>query len=210
MSMTNRIITVWALLGLALLVGCSGPTVVQPRHAGLPTFTAEASSWWQDAEAGDDDVVVDDEEAVLEEDEPERERRGIGRRLLFYIPNRIFDVFDIVRARVRIGPGIAIGARATDFLDAYIGTYATLFVGIHGPRGEPSIPWPIGFESKSGVEASVLDGTADGGVGPNYGKLEFGVSLQALLVGFDVGVDPLEILDLIAGLVTIDLTGDDY
>ncbi len=44
----------------------------------------------------------------------------------------------------------------------------------------------------------------------DYGATEFGVSVQALIVGFDVGVDPLEILDLVTGFVFIDLTGDDF
>ena len=33
--------------------------------------------------------------------------------ILCYLPNRIFDMLDIVRLRLRVGPGISIGARVT-------------------------------------------------------------------------------------------------
>ena len=43
--------------------------------------------------------------------EPEQPKHGFGHKLLFYIPNRVLDVFDFVRLRVRVGPGLAVGAR---------------------------------------------------------------------------------------------------
>ena len=83
-----------------------------------------------------------------------------------------------------------------------------VWIGLHGPRGEPSIPWPVGLETFTGLEVSFAEGAIEQGV--NYGVTEFGAGAQVLLVGFDVGIDPLEILDLVAGLIFIDLTGDDY
>src|SRR5512136_3407887 len=83
--------------------------------------------------------------AIAEEaTQPKSSGKSFGHRLLFYIPNRIFDVFDLVRARVRVGPGLAVDARVTKYGDLYAGGYSTLFVGIHGPRTKPRIPWPIG------------------------------------------------------------------
>ena len=47
-------------------------------------------------------------------------------------------------------------------------------------------------------------------MGPDYGVAEVGVGLHAALLGVDVGVDPLEIVDLVLGFLTIDLRGDDF
>jgi hypothetical protein len=63
----------------------------------------------------------------------------------------VFDVLDLVRLRVRVGPGISAGVRVTEIADVTIGAHATVFVGLHGPRGEPQIPWPIGLETLATV-----------------------------------------------------------
>ncbi len=134
--------------------------------------------------------------------------KSFGHRVLFYIPNRIFDVFDLVRARVRVGPGLAVDARVTKYGDLYAGGYSSLFVGVHGPRTKPRIPWPIGFEARAGIKATSLADVAS--KGPTYGYGEVGVGFQAAIVGVDVGVDVAEVLDLVLGLFFIDLTGDDF
>jgi len=163
---------------------------------GVPAFA------WQD----DDD----DEESVVEEvvEVDDDDDRGVLWHILLYIPNRVFDVFDIVRLRLRLGPGLQIGARATEILDVNIGTYAAIWVGLHGPRGKPSIPWPVGVETFTGLEVSAAEGSIEGGV--DYGDTEFGFGLQALLLGFDLGVDPIEIVDLLAGFIFIDIRDDDF
>jgi hypothetical protein len=140
--------------------------------------------------------------------QPEPSGKGFGHRLLFYIPNRIFDVFDLVRARLRVGPGLAVDARVTKYGDLFAGSYGTLFVGLHGPRTKPGIPWPIGFESRAGIKATSVADVAT--KGPAYGFGEVGAGFQAAIVGIDVGVDAVEILDLVLGLFFIDLTGDDF
>jgi hypothetical protein len=43
-----------------------------------------------------------------------------------------------------------------------------------------------------------------------YGYGEVGTGFQAAIVGVDVGVDAVEILDLVLGFFFIDLTGDDF
>jgi len=96
----------------------------------------------------------------------------------------------------------------TRYGDLYAGGYSTLFVGLHGPRTKPGIPWPIGIESRAGIKAtSVADAATQG---PPYGYGEVGAGFQAAIVGMDVGVDPVEILDLVLGFFFIDLTGDDF
>jgi hypothetical protein len=138
--------------------------------------------------------------------EPKRERHPV----LMYIPNRIFDILDIVRLRVRVGPGLAVGARATEAVDLNLGAYTSIFAGLPGPRGRPRLNLPIGIENYAGAEVSVV-GTKDGGdSGPHYGALEVGAGFQAGIIGLDIGIDPGEILDLASGLVFVDLVGDDY
>ena len=51
--------------------------------------------------------------------------------------------------------------------------------------------------------------SVDGGIGPDNGACEAGLGVQLLIVGVDAGVDPLELLDAVLGLLTIDLRGDD-
>ena len=148
--------------------------------------------------------------SALAEEATQQEPSGknLGHRLLFYIPNRIFDIFDPVRARLRVGPGFALDARVTRYGDLYVGGYSSLFVGIHGPRTEPAIPWPVGFEARAGIKATSIADAAT--PGPAYGYGEVGAGFQAAIVGVDVGVDAVEILDLVLGFFFIDLTGDDY
>lgn len=131
--------------------------------------------------------------------------KGLGHRLLWYLPNRIFDVFDLVRLRAEAGPGFAVGARATRPLSVFMGGYSVVWAGLPGPRMEPKLPLPVGFDSAGGVQVSVI-----GGQPARYGRLEVGALLQVLLLGLDIGVDPGEALDLAAGLFMIDLRGDDF
>jgi hypothetical protein len=128
-------------------------------------------------------------------DEPEREKHPV----LMYIPNRIFDILDIVRLRVRVGPGLAVGARATEAVDVNLGAYTSIFVGVPGPRGRPRINLPIGVETSD--EKATM---------PHYGGLEVGAGFQAVILGLDLGIDPGEILDLATGLLFIDIMGDDF
>jgi len=139
-----------------------------------------------------------------------REDRSVGEVLLFYLPNRIFDVLDLVRLRARVGPGVAVRARATEGVDVGIGSYASVFAGLPGPRSQVEIPFPVGFETYSGIELGPGDAEVSGGYSPDYSVTEFGASVQAVLVGVDVGLDPFEVLDLVTGFFLVDLRGDDF
>lgn len=133
---------------------------------------------------------------------------GLVLKLILYLPNRVCDVFDVARARVRVGPGFAIGARVTRYGELSVNTYTSIFAGLHGPRTESRIPWPAGIESRAGV-AAVIDVDTEF-TAPTYGYGEVGLGFHAGLVGLDVGVDPVEALDLALGFFFIDLTGDDF
>ncbi|MBK9384363.1 MAG: hypothetical protein IPN34_06015 [Planctomycetes bacterium] len=140
--------------------------------------------------------------------EEPKERQGLLVGVLLYLPNRIFDVFDLARVRLRIGPGLSAGLRATRVLNLAIGAHETLFLGLPGPRGEAAIPWPLGIENFSGAEVSLANGTRAGNV--FYGLAEIGGGGQLLLLGGEFGIEPWELVDLVVGLITLDPVGDDF
>ena len=149
-----------------------------------------------------------EESAAEETAEPEptvEKQRSVVATLLLYLPNRLFDLVDIVRLRGRVGPGFGVGARATRPVSAFLGGYASVGVGLPGPRGKPKLPLPLGFDAGGGMQVSVVGSGAD-----DYGALEFGAMLHALLIGLDVGVDPGEVLDFAAGFLLMDPIGDDF
>ena len=130
-------------------------------------------------------------------------------KIVMFIPNVILDFVDVVRLRVRVGPGIAADVRATELASVFVGSYGSVYAGLPGPRNRRRPKLPIGLESRSGVQVSVADATAEGNIGPDYGPAEIGVGVHLLIVGVDVGVEPLELLDFVTGLVFIDLRNDD-
>jgi hypothetical protein len=145
-----------------------------------------------------------------EESQEDEDDGSFLKAVLFYIPNRVLDIVDIARARVRVGPGITLGVRATEAVDAYIGSYTSVYAGLPGPRMRKIPKLPAGLETSSGIELSAADATLDGGLGPDYSPTEFGVSVHAAIVGADVGLDPVEILDAVLGFLFIDIRDDDF
>jgi len=127
--------------------------------------------------------------------------------ILMYLPNRLFDLLDIFRIRVRVGPGISAGVRATTPVSAFVGFHSTLFVGLHGPRGKAEIPWPAGIENRGGAQASVVDMSTKE---TYYDPLEIGLEAQPLIVGFNIGIGVFEVLDFATGFLFIDLQRDDF
>jgi hypothetical protein len=142
--------------------------------------------------------------------EYEERDHSLGHKALLYFPNRIFDVIDFVRVRVRVGPGFAVGARVTKLTDVFFGSYVSAYAGLPGPRQCPMVPLPVGLESRSGVAVSVVDATASiCATDPCYSLTESGAGFHIIIVGLELGVDPLEILDLLAGFAMFDPVGDD-
>jgi hypothetical protein len=140
---------------------------------------------------------------------PGAEPHGMLHKVCMYLPNRVLDLLDVVRCRVRVGPGTAVDIRATNLAAMFVGTYATVYAGLPGPRNRPTPKLPVGLESRNGAQVSIADVTAEGSIGPDYGPAEIGLGAQVLIAGVDVGVEPLELLDLISGIFFIDLRADD-
>jgi len=201
----------WLAVMSGLLAGCSAAPHASsvPAATSLEWLALTSSSTLDADQAGAPVSDLATPSAAVAEDKDEDEGHGFVHTVLLYIPNRIFDVLDIVRLRLRLGPGFAFDARATEVADVFVGAYTSVFVGIPGPRGEPFINWPFGIENKVGAELSVADASTDGRFGPHYGAVEFGVGVQAALIGLDVGVDPWEVVDFAVGLLTFDPVHDD-
>lgn len=172
------------------------------RHEGeIETISADSGATLPEPQAS---------QTKSKSDESDSDGRpGAGHVLLMYLPNRLLDVTDLVRLRARVGPGFAVGARATTLLDVYLGSYVGIFAGLPGPRMKRGLRSPVGFESYSGIGVSVAEATIEGGIGPGYSDTEFGINLHLLLIGLDLGVDPVELLDFAAGLFTLEIRKDD-
>jgi len=171
---------------------------------------------------GEDEVIlVDDlagtETPAMSEPEPEivtyeefvSDDPGWGHRILWYIPNRLLDLIDIVRFRARVGPGVAVSVQMTDNANLYAGQYKSVYVGLPGPRREVSLPHPVGFEQEKGLMFMGVDATDDLPNEPGYSSTEFDLGLHVLIVGAEAGFDPVEFWDFLTGFVFIDPVGDD-
>jgi hypothetical protein len=148
----------------------------------------------------------------LEEPPPSRSSASSGLHIawvaLMYLPNRIFDLTDIVRLQVRAGPGWALGARATRAFPVFLGDYKATWIGLPGPRGRASIPLPVGLESQQGV--SFGPALASGSQAPHYGTGEFGAGVHIYVLGVDAGFDVVELADFFAGFACVDFAHDDF
>jgi hypothetical protein len=138
---------------------------------------------------------------------PRHAEAGVVKGIVLYIPNRVFDILDILRVRLRVGPGISVGARVTEAADVFVGGHATAWVGLRGARGKPQIPWPFGLENIGGVEVSFADATK---TNRYTDPLELGLEAQAAVIGINFGIELYEMLDLVTGFVFIDLQKDDF
>jgi hypothetical protein len=192
------------VLALALSAFGAGCASTEPAASAATTQSAATS---QPTTTVTTTTTTSTQAAPAQPAQAEPEGHSVGHVILLYLPNRIFDVLDIVRARVKVGPGIGFTVRATELADVKLGAWTAAWIGLRGPRMEPMIPWPVGVEAYAGAGVSVLEAESDELL---YGHGEFGVGLHAALVGVDVGVDLLEIGDFVLGLVTIDIGDDDY
>lgn len=135
---------------------------------------------------------------------------SVGHRVLCYLPNRVVDLIDIFRARLRVGPGLSAGIQATSRLEFYGGGHKTVYVGLPGPRNRRKLRSPIGRESRYGLVFAGVDATDDTPHPPHYTPSEFTAGAQLLVVGADVGLDIIEIADFVCGWFLLDLRKDDF
>jgi len=137
-----------------------------------------------------------------------KEGHSFGHKLLLYIPNRLFDIVDIVRLKVQVGTGLTAAARVTDVADLWLGGHTAIWAGLPGSRGKPKLPIPVGIDSKAGAKVSVINLTAQAG-DRYYPPDEVGLDFHLLVVGAGAGVSVVQAADAILGFFFIDFSGDD-
>ncbi len=142
--------------------------------------------------------------------EEEESSPGVWHSIVWYLPNRVLDFLDIFRARVRVGPGLAANARITDLADAYIGEYHTWYLGLPGPRMGQELGWFAGEEQEKGIKFLGVDASDDLDNEPDYSPTEINLGLHLLIVGTELGFDPVELGDFLAGFFLIDAREDDW
>ena len=137
------------------------------------------------------------------------QERSAAHKILMYLPNRALDFIDIFRIRVRVGPGLAVNLRGTEYLTGYAGSYKSVYLGLPGPRATSAVRKPYGREDLKGLMLVGADATDDTPYDPEYSLSEFTLGAHVLVVGADMGFDPVQLGDFFAGLVGFDPRGDD-
>ncbi len=143
------------------------------------------------------------------EDATPRTKTDLAWTIVAYLPNRLFDLCDIVRLHARVGTGFAVGARVTRALPVFVGDFRAVWVGLPGPRGRPVLPLPAGAEGQKGLEVGPAQ-LGSGSKAPEYGVGEIGAGVMIYFVGVEVGVDLYEVADFLAGLAVVDFAHDDF
>lgn len=138
--------------------------------------------------------------AVVGEAVKPRGQYSLGRRLLLWPVNRTFDMLDVGFADVSIGPGFSVHAHPTSLAQVGIGSFAGLRVGWIGRK------FPISFQMKSEVGASLLYLESS----DNRGFFSASVMFHFVMVGMETGVDLFEVVDLVTGIVLVDISNDDF
>jgi hypothetical protein len=141
--------------------------------------------------------------------EPEEEEPSVAHQVLLYVPNRFLDLLDIFRIRARVGPGVQFGIRASEFFTVELGFYDTMYFGLPGPRLEPRIRSPLGFETYNGKYFPALEKLEDPTRNAQYSSTEIGLDAQAGILGLALSVDPVELYDFFAGFLFMEVRDDD-
>ena len=159
-----------------------------------------------------------------------RVNRPLLVRALFYVPDRVMDVLDLVTFDVHLGFGLFANVRATRAMQAGAGFRSTLGVGLHeqrslGVANESEIGAHgamLGLGTMSGVAVGVPARATSGsgsiaGVHTPYQPIyqeyrdyyAFGASATALFFGVSVELHPLQVLDFAGGFLLLDFARDD-
>jgi hypothetical protein len=127
-----------------------------------------------------------------------------------YVPNRVFDALDLVRLRVRAGPGSGVTLRAGDRLELLRGAYRTVFAGLPGPRRSRWPRLPVGLDVRYPRDPEAPPPEPVGWGDPGYGRGECAAGFQLGALGLELGVDVLQVLDFGLGLIGLDPSDDDW
>ncbi len=155
---------------------------------------------------------------------------SIPMRILLYLPDRLFDLADIISFDAHLGWGLFLNAHVTRAAQLGVGARVAAGLGWHDHRsfgfrtlseGEVVIPI-VGVQGIAGmlVGTSGIYSVGDGLAGVHGPMAELyqmyrdywaiGVEATALVVGADFDIHPVEIADFLVGFTTIDFLRDDF
>jgi hypothetical protein len=128
----------------------------------------------------------------------------VGHAVVMYLPNRVVDLFDVLRFGVNLGPGVGIQAKATDPVQVTWMTRASVGVGFQSFRHVP------GYAATETAAALGPAGAEAGlGLGWHQSPTDLRLEVHPAIAGAHVAVDPVEILDFVLGFFTVDIREDD-
>jgi hypothetical protein len=158
---------------------------------------------FQDAKKAEDASAADPSKS--QDSKSAEESPSILMVLLLYIPNRIFDAGDVVRAGVNLGPGIGADLCATESLSVAAMFRTSVGVGYETLRHMPVVWGGESYAAVGPVSSKVVGG-------PIWYRQYWDIrpELHVVLVGAHVAVNPAEIADFFLGFTTIDIMNDDY
>lgn len=120
--------------------------------------------------------------------------------LLYYVPNRALDFLDIWRLNVGFGCGFGVNVRATELAEIGFGQYETTRFGMKGRV------LPVYEENIDEAGIAIL-GYVNGCL--QRDPTEVGADLHLGIIGAQAAASLAEAADFFAGLILIDLQGDD-
>ncbi len=140
-----------------------------------------------------------------EEETEAEETKGLPLLgILFYIPNRFLDLFDVARAGVEVGPGFGVDGEATEALQAGVMARVSAGVGLQTLR---HLPVKASGESYAALGPVAADPTA--GLAWYRNKWDVRLEAHVAIFGAHAAINPAEIADFFLGFLTIDIMDDD-
>jgi len=154
---------------------------------------------------------------------------GLGRRLFWYIPNRIFDFFDTFTLAQNVGPQLGAAVTFTRFLQfgAYsgktigIGFYQKSTLGIQAESSRELSFGPLGLSIVAGARVGLRAARAGAGITllqrpgkaiyQNYRDFwAIGTKIGIIFAGAEFYLHPIDIADFLIGLTSLDPLNDDW
>ena len=141
-----------------------------------------------------------DKDTTEKQANKKEESRTVWSRVAYYVPSRVADFLDMFRLNVGFGLGLGVNVRPTKGLQAGLGAYDSVRIGLRGRRTPFWHEWSLegGFD---GMYYELGD--------TERGFFEVGGTVHLLLIGLDVGFDIEEALDFAYGLFLGDPADDD-
>jgi hypothetical protein len=156
--------------------------------------------------------------------------RAVITKILLYIPDRLLDIADIFSFDLNFGGGAFANLHATRAIQGGVGLRSVAGIGWHDNRS-------LGFESQkeAGVNVIALGSQAYSATRVGTSGIQdvsdaivgfhkpsdrlyqeyrdywaFGFSATVLFIGFDFDFHPVQVVDLLGGIVGFDLCNDDF